>query len=354
MVSAASGERPEEASEPTVTPLAGLIGAEVDVDLRSLDDGTFDRIHRAFLEHVILVFPNQQLAADDQLAFARRFGDLYRYPHAPGISGHDLVLPINLPSGVRRGRWHSDATFEERPPAISILCARELPSRGGETAFANQYAAYEALSAGMKQLLASMEAVHDAFSHNRPNEWTTHPVLRTHPETGRTALFVNSEFTRRFRDMTAEESEGLLGFLTNHAPPPGVLLRPPLATRRRGDVGQPRRPALPGAEPARRRGPQDVARHGGRRPAPLRRGLGRRWDDPSFPPLTDAAPINPSIRHEPANWILLWVDRLLQAHGNVHDQCTRRLSKVDWVARISVHAVGPEDMFPSRIGVRNQ
>ena len=214
---AAASEVEAERSGPTATPLAGLIGAEVDVDLRTVDDETFEGIRRAFLEYVILVFPNQRLSPDDQLAFARRFGKLYRFPHGPGMEEHDLILPINMPSGVRRGRWHSDATFEERPPAISILCARELPSRGGETAFANQYASFEALSEGMKQLLAGMEAVHDASSHNRPTQWTTHPVLRTHPETGRTALFVNSEFTRRFAHMTAEESEGLLKYLTSHA-----------------------------------------------------------------------------------------------------------------------------------------
>ena len=200
-----------------VTPLAGLIGAEVDVDLRTLDDAAFDAVHRAFLDHLVLVFPNQELSPDDQLAFARRFGHLYLYPHGPGIESHEFVLPINLPSGIRRGRWHSDATFDETPPAISILSARELPSRGGETAFANQYAAYDALSDGMKKLCASLEAVHDASSHNRPNETSTHPVLRTHPKTGRTALFVNSEFTRRFAHMTTEESEGLLKFLTDHA-----------------------------------------------------------------------------------------------------------------------------------------
>ena len=214
---AAASEVEAERSGPTATPLAGLIGAEVDVDLRTIDDETFEGIRRAFLEYVILVFPNQRLSPDDQLAFARRFGKLYRFPHGPGMEGHDLILPINMPSGVRRGRWHSDATFDERPPAISILCAREIPSRGGETAFANQYASFEALSEGMKKLLAGMEAVHDASSHNRPKQWTTHPVLRTHPETGRTALFVNSEFTRRFAHMTAEESEGLLKYLTGHA-----------------------------------------------------------------------------------------------------------------------------------------
>ncbi len=199
------------------SPLAGLIGAEVDVDLASLDDATFERVHEAFLKYVILVFPKQTLGTEDQVAFARRFGDLYRFPHGPGLAENEDVLPINMPSGIRRGRWHSDATFDERPPAISILSARELPSRGGETAFANQYAAYEALSPGMKQLAAGLEAVHDATTHNRPDEQATHPVLRTHPETGRTALFVNSEFTRRFAHMTIEESEGLLRYLTSHA-----------------------------------------------------------------------------------------------------------------------------------------
>lgn len=216
-MSEAASELDAGQSRPAVTPLAGLIGAEVEVDLRFIDDDVFERIHQAFLEHVILVFPNQRLTPDDQLAFARRFGDLYRYPHGPGMKNHDLILPINLPSGIRRGRWHSDATFDERPPAISILSARELPSRGGETAFANQYAAFDALSAGMKKLLAGLEAVHDASSHNRPEEWTTHPALRTHPETGRTALFVNSEFTRRFAHLSAEESAGLLNYLTMHA-----------------------------------------------------------------------------------------------------------------------------------------
>lgn len=216
-MSEAASELDAEQIQPGVTPLAGLIGAEVEVDLRLIDDDAFERIHRAFLEYVILVFPNQRLTPDDQLAFARRFGDLYRFPHGPGMKSHELILPINLPSGTRRGRWHSDATFDERPPAISILAARELPSRGGETAFANQYAAFDALSEGMKSLLGGLEAVHDASSHNRPEEWATHPVLRTHPETGRTALFVNSEFTRRFAHMSVEESAGLLSYLTMHA-----------------------------------------------------------------------------------------------------------------------------------------
>jgi taurine dioxygenase len=207
--------------EVSVTPLAGTIGAEVDVDLRTIDDAAFELIHQAFLEYLVLVFPNQQLSADEQVAFARRFGDIYTFPHGPGIKGHEEdVLPINMPAGLFKGRWHSDATFDERPPSISILAAQELPSRGGETAFANQYAAYETLSDGMKLLAAGLEAVHDASSHRRPDEKTTHPVVRTHPETGRPALFVNAEFTRHFANMTVAESEGLLSYLTTHAHQP--------------------------------------------------------------------------------------------------------------------------------------
>ena len=204
----------------TLTPLAGVIGAEIDVDLRTLDDATFAAVHEAFLEHVVVVFPNQELTGDDQVAFARRFGELYMFPHAPGLDAHPEILHIRSRDGIGKGRWHSDATFDATPPAISILAAKELPVRGGETAFANQYAAFEALSPGMQRLAASLNAVHDARSHARPEEDATHPVVRTHPLTNRQALFVNEEFTRRFENMTIEESRGLLSYLTNHAHQP--------------------------------------------------------------------------------------------------------------------------------------
>lgn len=203
-----------------VTPLAGVIGAEVEVDLANLDDSTFAAVRDAFLEYAVLVFPGQQLTSEQQTAFARRFGELYIYPHAPGITEDKEVLGINLPDGIRKGRWHSDATFEAVPPAISILAAQELPSRGGETAFANQYVAYEQLSDGMKAMITGLEAVHDASSHGRPDEQAVHPVVRTHPDTGRQALFVNHEFTRRLAHMTRLESAGLLDYLTTHAHQP--------------------------------------------------------------------------------------------------------------------------------------
>ena len=217
-------ERNTSINRVTIKPLAGLIGAEVDVDLRFLTEDTFQQIHQAFLEYVVLVFPQQQLNDQDQETFARRFGDLWIFPHAPGTKENANLLPINMPAGIHRGRWHSDATFDDIPPAISILSARELPSKGGETAFANQYSAYDALSSGLKKTLANLDAVHDASSHRgapmyREQE-SVHPVLRTHPETGRTALFVNAEFTRRFDGWTTEESAGLLNYLTNHAHQP--------------------------------------------------------------------------------------------------------------------------------------
>ena len=212
--------RTDSAIDLSITPLAGVIGAEVDVDLRSLDTDAFAAVHAAFLEHVVLVFPKQALDGDTQIAFARRFGELYRYPHATGLDTHPDILHIRSRPGIGKGRWHSDATFAAAPPAISILAAKELPSRGGETAFANQYAAFDALSPGMRRLAAGLRAVHDASSHARPEEDATHPVVRTHPETRRQALFVNAEFTRRFEDMTVEESAGLLNYLTTHAHQP--------------------------------------------------------------------------------------------------------------------------------------
>ena len=214
----------EPSSQLKVTKLAGLIGAEVEVDLRNLDADLFDQVHQAFLENLVLVFPNQSLSADEQVAFGRRFGEIYKFPHAPGLNINPDVLLINMPAGIRRGRWHSDATFDPEPPALSILNAKELPTHGGETAFANQYAAYDTLSSGMKKMLEGLVAVHDATSHRGSPNYepidTPHPVLRTHPDTGKTALFVNWEFTRRFQDMTIEESAGLLSYLTTHAHQP--------------------------------------------------------------------------------------------------------------------------------------
>ncbi|MGI9589913.1 MAG: TauD/TfdA dioxygenase family protein [Myxococcota bacterium] len=227
--------------------LSGALGAEIrSVDLAKLDDALFKAIHAAFLEHHVLVFPDQRLAPEDQIAFGERFGELHIHPIVPHIEGHPPILCIpNL--GKERAiteNWHSDVTFEARPPMASALYALEIPPAGGDTMFANQHLAYERLSPGMQRLLEGLEAVHSAEGLARATrgrkeaeagsiDGQRHPVVRTHPETGRKALFVNPAFVVGLADMTREESQPLLAFLYRHATSPDLTMR---HVWRRGDL----------------------------------------------------------------------------------------------------------------------
>ena len=211
------------ASTITVRRAAGALGATVTgVDLNDLDDATFAAIHGALLEHCVLHIPGQDLSPAAHKAFGERFGPLHTHPAARGVEGHPEILLLE-----NRGKertitevWHSDVTCEQRPPSISILHARVLPEYGGDTMWANQYLAYEQLSTGLRRMLDGMRAVHSAFELE-----STHPVVRTHPETGRKALFVNAGFTRRFEDMTVEESRPLLRYLVEQASVPDLTYR---------------------------------------------------------------------------------------------------------------------------------
>ncbi len=210
-----------------IQPLAGHLGAELrGVDVAQLDesgDRAFEALRRAFLEHHVLVLRDQKLAPEQLIAFGRRWGPLLVHPIVPHIEGYPEVIEIrNL--GKRRTItevWHSDVTFAERPPAISMLHALEMPAAGGDTLFANQHEAYERLSKGMQGLLDGLRAVHTGAGlgsvFGKGDDWRTHgvvhPVVRTHPETGRKALYVNAAFTVAFEDMTPEESRPLLRFL---------------------------------------------------------------------------------------------------------------------------------------------
>jgi taurine dioxygenase len=210
----------------TVKRLTGAIGAELKgVDLnRPLDDGTFGTIHRAFLDHCMLVFREQFLEPDVQTAFTQRWGQLHHAPYLKQLElpdNRDVYQAFNL--GKARAftteQWHSDLSFMPAPPAHAILAARVLPEAGGDTMFASQYLAYETLSDGMKRLLEGLRAWHGGaklaslFEIENTSPPQSHPVVRTHPETGRKGLFVNRLYTYCIDGLTDEESRGILDFL---------------------------------------------------------------------------------------------------------------------------------------------
>jgi len=224
----------------------GALGARIEgVDLSGeVDAATFDAIRRAFHDHVVLVFPGQDLSPAAQIAFTERFGRAEPHPLRTRrtVEGYPQVLVLeNRPGrrGARNDYWHSDISHAEYPPAATFLHARRVPEGRGDTLFCNMYAAYERLSAGMRRLLARLGALHGAEATvRRAREERTdaldigsvpapyaHPVVRTHPETGRRALFVNPHFTLRFEDMTEEESKPLIDYLISEATRPENVYR---------------------------------------------------------------------------------------------------------------------------------
>ncbi len=225
---------------------AGALGAEIHgVSLKKpLDGETVAAIRRAFLEHLVIFFRDQALAPEEFMAFARQMGTPVEYPFVKGIPGFPEIIEVKKLEHERvnfGGVWHSDTAYLEKPPKGSMLLARELPPYGGDTLFASQYAAYEALSDGMKRLLDGLVAVNDSAKANvtRTREdrlksegkgeakalVAEHPVVRTHPETGRKALYVNYGHTTRFTGMTEEESRPILEFLFEHQVKPEFTCR---------------------------------------------------------------------------------------------------------------------------------
>jgi taurine dioxygenase len=222
-----------------VRRIAGALGAEVlGVDL-SRDFPVRD-IRAAFLEHQVVFFRDQKLDPAQFMAFARAMGRPVPYPFVPGIEGFPEVIEVKKLEHERHnfgGIWHSDTAYLEEPPMGSMLLAREIPPYGGDTLFASQTLAYEALSQGMKRLLEGLSAVNSSAKadvtrtrEDRVKEYSRHyeaehPVVRTHPETGRKALYVNFGHTVRFRGMTEQESAPLLEFLFRHQVKPEFTCR---------------------------------------------------------------------------------------------------------------------------------
>ncbi|MFT5201689.1 MAG: taurine dioxygenase [Candidatus Aldehydirespiratoraceae bacterium] len=223
-----------------VRPLTGALGATVhSVDLGSdLPDDVVAAIRAAFVEYEVLVFREQELSPEKQMVFGRRFGELDTHPFVVGNAEHpEIIDVVTEPDDVVNfgGGWHTDVTFLEKPDLGSILYAVDVPASGGDTLFASQTAAFSALSETMQQMLDGLVGIHSAGpqygaaglstktksvetrASDLASQIVAHPVVRTHPESGKKALYVNGAFTLSIAGLHGDESSNLLRFLLNHA-----------------------------------------------------------------------------------------------------------------------------------------
>jgi len=232
----------------TLRPLGPTIGAEVEgLDMsQPLSDQDRHSVEQALLRHQVLFFRDQRITAAEHVSFAARFGDLHRHPIYPHVDQHPELLLIDTDiTDVRDNAiWHTDVTFLAAPAMGSVLAARQVPAYGGDTLWANGVAAFEALSAPLQGLLDGLSATHE-LTKSFPTERfgstpaaleryekarkdhppLSHPVVRTHPATGRKGLFVNEGFTTRINELEAKESEALLAFLFQHVSRPEFTVR---------------------------------------------------------------------------------------------------------------------------------
>ncbi|OSZ93735.1 taurine dioxygenase [Yersinia pestis subsp. microtus bv. Caucasica] len=231
-----------------VTPLGPHIGALVEnINIaHPLGDSQFEQLYHVLLKHQVLFFRNQPITPLQQRDLAGRFGDLHIHPVYPHTQECEEIIVLDTADDnpPDNDNWHTDVTFIETPPLGAILAAKQLPTTGGDTLWSSGIAAYDALSAPFKQLLAGLQAEHDftkSFPEHKhrttPEEhqrWLQekektppllHPVIRTHPVSGRQALFVNEGFTTRIIGLSDKESEALLGFLFAHTTKPEFQVR---------------------------------------------------------------------------------------------------------------------------------
>ena len=218
-----------------VTPFAPALGGEVrGIDLANgLDQETYQEVRAAFLQYGVLFFKEQsEIPPAVHVAIGNMFGELHVHPAAPHMPGHPEVFVIHAhrESKVANGEfWHSDVSCDEVPPLGTMLQIHVLPEIGGDTLFANMYAAYEALSAPMQQMLNELTARHESEHVYRGRyadrgvddagkayPHANHPVIRTHPESGRKAIFVNRTFTTRINELSDIESRAVLDLLFDH------------------------------------------------------------------------------------------------------------------------------------------
>ena len=240
----APAERGETLSLRKLTPALGAVIEGFDL-AQDHDDAVIAAIRRALDENLVLFFEHQRFTPEQQRDFAKRFGELYVHPLYPGQAGLSEIMILEYDAS-RRGHndeWHSDVSYIQTPPQASLLYAELLPELGGDTLWANTYLAYEALSEPLKSLAGQLSAVHDfskAFGPERfaqygiadrasktyeDNPPVVHPVVRTNPETGRKALFVNEHFTTRIAGVSEHESRVLLDLFLTHLKQPEFQVR---------------------------------------------------------------------------------------------------------------------------------
>jgi taurine dioxygenase len=239
-----------------VTPIAGALGAEITgVDLRNLDGKGWEEIRRSFLQYAVLAIRGQELDPADIMKAGARFGEPCHYPFVTGMEGFPYIFEVVKEENEKvnfGGNWHSDTTYLKQPPLATLLYAVETPARGGDTLFTSTRAAYDALSVGMRKVLDGLtgvnsaglkhgggrHAMHKTISKMKVHDTDTadqyeaeHPVARTHPETGRKALYCSRSHTIRFGGMTEEESRPLIQYLQAHC------TRPEFTARLRWETG---------------------------------------------------------------------------------------------------------------------
>ncbi len=226
-----------------VKPLNPRLGAVVGgVDLRqSLGNQQFDELHRAWMEHSVLFFRDQELSIEQHKAFGKKFGPLHIHPGSPPPGGHPEIIVIHADENstkISGQKWHSDVSCDEEPPLGSILYLHTVPETGGDTVFASMYAAYDALSERMQAFLGELTATHDGEPEYRGRyadrgvddagkvyPKAVHPVIRTHPVTGRKSIYVNRIFTTHINELTLPESRALLDYLFEHCERPDFQCR---------------------------------------------------------------------------------------------------------------------------------
>ena len=226
-----------------ITPMTPRIGAEVSgIDLtKSLGNQQFQELHDALMEHSVLFFRNQDVDVEQHKHFGRLFGDLHIHPGSPPPPGHPEILIVHADKDSKHiagENWHSDVTCDAEPPMGSILHLWEVPKSGGDTLFASMEAAYDDLSERMKIYLDGLTATHSGEQiyrgryNNQKHDDTNvtyprniHPVVRTHPVTGRKSIFVNKTFTTRINEIPKAESDSVLAFLYSHCAKPDYQVR---------------------------------------------------------------------------------------------------------------------------------